>query len=580
LKIRLIIFFTFFIYKINNAQNTKIIGKIISLNDNKPIQGAVIKYGKIGSLSDKNGFFTLHIIDYTDKLSVNVSAIGYKKKTIVNFKLNELIEINLEDSISNLPNVTIASGTNALIKKAIENISQNYRQKSFKQTGILRLFFNLDNGYHYENDAIIENLIPPYNSHDEISVRLKGNKSSLYYDTDSNNIHVLNWVRAYKIVANQDIVHRPYNFLNPKKLSSYEYKLIDKYSIGNDRFYVIEFSSKFGIKGVNYKKVYGKLLIDSASLAFVKADLVYDDINDPSYVEINNYYLTIEYKKIQNLWYLDKIHSEATFKKTNNIISNSKIFYIATENDTNYQKDFTYLEKIQNSDITQKLNIPVKKDDSLSFIKLFKTAEEDSLITLKEKYYRDTKQNKISKDTLRQYIPFFKKINLKLKKYFFDGGVTNGLNAYKTPFKIEKNNSNFSTTGNNTIGLSLKLRIYHYLFYLLDTYSYTNTIQPRNNENTGSHSLKYEFDFTFANRIFTFSPILGFNKIKISNYTSTLNKTIYNYHYGFSQEYELTHKLRLQFSSTYNINYKSTGNKLDFITPMPYSYSFGINMKL
>lgn len=569
-----------FLYKINNAQNTKIIGKIISSNDNKPIQGAVIKYGKIGSLSDKNGFFTLHLIDYTDKLSVNVSAIGYKNMTIVDFNFNELIKINLEDSISNLPNVTIASGTNALIKKAIENISQNYRQKSFKQTGILRLFFNLDNGYHYENDAIIENFIPPYNSYDEISVRLKGNKSSIYYDTDSNNIHVRNWVQAYKIVANHDIVHRPYNFLNPKKLTSYDYKLIDKYSIGNDRFFVVEFSSKLGIKGVNYKKVYGKLLIDSASLAFVKADLVYDDINDASYVEINKYYMTIEYKKIQNLWYLDRIHSEATSKKTNNIISKSKVFYLATENDTTYQKDFTYLGKIQNSDITQKLNITVKKDDSLSFIKLFKTAEEDSLIPLKEKYYSDTKQNKISKDSLRQYIPLYKKLNLKLQKYFFDGGVTYGLNAYQTPFKIENNNSNFSSTGNNAIGLSLKLRIYHNLFYLLDTYFNTNTMQVRNNENTGSNSLKYEFDFTFANRIFIFSPILGFNKIKISNSTSTLNKSIYNYHYGFSQEYELTHELRLQLSGTYNINYKSTGNKLDFIKPMPYSYSFGINMKL
>jgi len=569
-----------FLYKISNAQNTKIIGKIISSNDNKPIQGAVIKYGTIGSISDKNGFFTLHLIDYKDKLSVYISAIGYKNKTIVDFNLNEFIKINLEDSISNLPNVTIASGTNALIKKAIENISYNYSQKPFKQTGILRLFYNLDNGYHYENDAVIENFIPPYDSHNEISVRLKGNKSSIYYDTDSSNILVRNWVHSYKIVANKDIVHLPYDFINPKKISSYDYKLIDKYSIGNDRFFVVEFRSKLGIRGVNYKKVYGKLLIDSASLAFVKADLIFDDINNPSFVEISKYYLTIEYKKIKNLWYLNRIHSEATSKKTNNIISKSKVFYLATENDTTYQKDFTYLEKIQNSDITQKLNIPIKKDDSLSFIKLFKTAEEDSLIPLKEKYYRDTKQNKISKDTLRQYIPFFKKINLKLQKYLNGGNVTYGLNLYQTPFKIEKNNSNFSTTGNNTIGLSLKLRIYHNLFYLLDTYSYTNTIQPRNNENTGSNSLKYEFDFLFANRIFTFSSILGFNKIKISNSTSTLNKTIYNYHYGFSQEYELTHKLRLQISSTYNINYKSTGNKLDFITRTPYSYSFGINMKL
>ena len=301
----------FLIYSIHvTAQKTNIIGKILSLNQGIPIQGAVIKYGKSVSISDKNGLFNIYLIDYSDKSTIIISAIGYKIKNIEDFDFNKLIKINLEDSASSLPSVTIASGTNSLIKKAIENIAINYSQKSFVQTGILRLFFNLNNGYQYENDAIIENFIPPYNSHNGISVRLKGNKSSVLYDGDSSNINVRNWVQAYKIVANQDFVHKPLNFLNPKKLSSYNYKLIDKYSIGNDCFFVIEFSSKQGISGVNFNRVKGKLLVDSASLAFVKADLVFEDVKSPSYVEIDKFYLKVEYKKFDNLWYLYKIHSE------------------------------------------------------------------------------------------------------------------------------------------------------------------------------------------------------------------------------------------------------------------------------
>jgi len=561
------------------AQKLNIIGKIVSLNRSNPIQGAVIKYGKTVSISDKNGLFTIHLIDYSDKSTIYISAIGYKNMIIEDFEFNNLIKIKLEDSISSLPNVTITSGTNALIKKAIENISFNYIQKSFTQTGILRLFYDIDNGYHYENDAIIENFIPPYNSHNDISVRLKGNKSSYFYNGDSSNILVRKWVKAYKIVANQDFVHGPHDFLNPKKLSSYNYKLINKYSVGNNRFYIIEFSSKDGIRGVYYKKIKGTLLIDSASLAFVKVDLVIDDIKDPLYIEVDKYYLTVEYKKNENLWYLDKIQSESIYKKTNNLISHSKIFYLAIDNDISRQKDFTYLEKIQNSDVTQKLNIPLNKKDSLNFYEIFKKAEKDSLIPFKENYFSDVIQNKNSKDS-QSYIPKYKNYFSRIQKYFNGGNVTYGLNAYQLPFKIEKNDFNFSPNGNYTIGFSVKFRIYHHLFYLLDTYFNSNTILISNNENTGSNSLKYDFKYIIANRVFTFSPIIGLNKIKISNSTNTINRNIYNYHIGFSQEYELTHRFNLQLSGLYNIIYKTTGSKLDFISTVPISSSFGINTKL
>jgi hypothetical protein len=565
--------------KYSLAQKTKIIGKIVNSIENIPVQGAVVKYGKSVTISDKNGLFTLNVFDLAEKSAINITAIGYKKIIFDDFDFKKLINVILEDSTSSLSDITITSGTNALIKKAIENISINYSQKSFTQTGILRLFYDIDNGYHYQNDAIIENFIPPYNSQNEISVRLKGNKSYLYYDYDSTNILVRNWFQAYKIVANQDIVHRPQNFLSLKKISSYNYKLIDKYSYGNYRLFEIEFSSKDGISGVNYKKVYGKLLIDSASLAFVKADLVFEDINNPLYVGKNKYYLTVEYKRNENLWYLDKIKSESISKKTNNIISHTKVFYVAIDNDTTLKKDFTYLEKIQNFDITQNLNIPIKKQDSMRFFVLFEKAENDSLFPLKDKYFSNIIQNKISKDS-NSHIHKYKNYFFRIQKYFNSGNVTYGLNSYQLPFKIEKNDFNFYTNTNYTIGFSLKFRVYHNLFYLVDTYFNTKTIPLSNNENTGSNAFKYDFNYKFANRIFTISPILGFNKIKISNTTNSLYKIIYNYHYGISHEYELTHKMRLQLTSIYNVNYKSTGNKFDFITPMPYSFSFGINMKL
>lgn len=560
------------------AQKSNIIGRIVSLNQSSPIPGAVIKYGRLISISDKNGYFSFRVLDFTDKSSLTISAIGYKNKNIEDFNLNEFIEISLEDSISNLPDVEIASSTNVLIKKAIENISNNYRQKPFKQTGILRLFFDLDNGYHYENDAIIDNFIPPYNSKNAISVRLRGNKSSFIYDSDSSNKLVRNWVQAYKIVANQDFIHKPHDFVNLKKISSYNYKLVDKYSIGNDRFFEIEFSNKEGIRGVNYKNVKGKLIIDSASLAFVKADLVFENIKNPIYVEVNKYYLTIEYKKIENLWYIDKIQSESISKKTNNIVSHSKVFYLAIENDTSFQKDFTYLEKVQNSDITQKLNISLNTEDSLRYFKLFKKAENDSLIPLKK--IPLAKNYTFNKDSDKSITPYNKNYLLKFQKYVNGGNLTYGFSFNQMPFRVVNNQSNFNTNGNIAFGFSFKARIYKNLFYLLDTYFNTNAILISNNNNTGSNSIKYDFRYIISNRFLTFSPIIGLNKIKISNSTNTLNKSIYNYHIGFSQEYELTHKFNLQLTGLYNFTYKITGTKLDFISTFPISSSIGINMKL
>ncbi len=561
------------------AQKSNIIGKIVTLNQSNPIQGAVIKYGKYGSISDKNGFFTIHLIDYSKKSTIFISAIGYKTMIVDDFDFNTLLKINLEDSISSLPNVTISSGTNALIKKAIENIPLNYIQKSFTQTGILRLFYDIDNGYHYQNDAIIENFIPPYNSHNEISVHLKGNVASLYYDIDSSSILIRNWVKAYTIVANQDFVHRRHDFINLKKISSYNYKLINTYSMGSNRLFLIDFSSKDGIRGVNYKKIKGQLLIDSASLAFVKVDLVIDEIKDPIYVEIDKLYLTVEYKKNENLWYIDRIQSETISKKTNNLISHSRVFYLATDNDISRQKDFAYLEKIQNSDITQKLNITLNKKDSLNFCEIFKKAEIEGLIPLKKKYFSNIIQNKILPDS-QFYIPKYKKFFFRIQKYFNSGNVTYGLNAYQLPFRIEKNNFNFTTPGNYAIGFSVKFQIYHHLSYLLETFFNTNSLSISNNDNTGSNSFKYDLRYVFAKRVFIFSPTIGINKIKISNYPNTLNKYIYNYHIGFTQEFEITHKFNLQLSCLYNTTYKTSGNKLDYISNVPISSTFGINMKL
>jgi len=566
------LFLLFFSSILNShAQITRIYGKVLSSAEKLPIQGATINYGGLYTISDKDGFYNILVDSNVHQDLIIFSAIGYKTKILTDFKFNTFTKIQLYDSVFNLPEINISSGTNALIKKAIDNISINYPQTPFILSGLLRLFYNQNNGYNYYNDAIIENYVPPYNSHKEISVRLIENSSKNYFKAGSKNTLIQNWVSAYKIVANYDFIHKPFEFLSPKTFNTFTFKLIDKFTVGSERYFTVEFKNKTKINGFNYLKIEGKLIIDSTSLAFVKGDFTIYNLKDPFYKEIEELKLIISYKKYDKLWYVDNIFRDAIYKETNNIKSNSKIYYISKKIDTNYIKEFNYSEKIQNSDITQKLNIPVKSVDSINFINHFSIAEEDCLIPKKSVFFPDSIMPII--DTKKSFFG-------QLSYYFTHSNISYSLNLYQLPFKIKNNNLNFSKYGNVAVGFSTTFRLYHNLCLLVDAYFNFNTVSISNNENTGSISLTNLFKYKFLNRNITLSPIIGVNKIKISNSTNTISTIINNYHYGFSQQFELTHRFSLLLTELYNNPYNYPGSNLDFISSSPLFSSLGIKMNL
>lgn len=566
------LFLLFFSSILNShAQITRIYGKVLSSGEKLPIQGATINYGGLYTITDKDGLYNILVDSNVHQTLLIFSAIGYKTKILTDFKFNTFTKIQLYDSVFNLPEINISSGTNALIKKAIDNISINYPQTPFILSGLLRLFYNQNNGYNYDNDAIIENYVPPYNSHKEISVRLIENSSKNYFKSGSKNTLIQNWVSAYKVVANYDFIHKPFEFLSPKTFNAFTFKLIDKFTVGSERYFTVEFKNKTKINGFNYLKIEGKLIIDSTSLAFVKGDFTIYNLKDPFYKEIEELKLIISYKKYEKLWYVDNIFRDAIYKETNNIKSNSKIYFISKKIDTNYIKEFNYSDKIQNSDITQKLNIPVKSVDSINFIHHFSIAEEDGLIPKKTVFFPDST------------MPIFntkKSFFGQLSYYFTHSNISYSLNLYQLPFKIKNNNLNFSKYGNVAVGFSTTFRLYHNVCLLVDAYFNFNTVSISNNENTGSISLTNLFKYRFLNRNITLSPIIGVNKIKISNSTNTISTIINNYHYGFSQDFELTHRFSLLLTELYNNSYNYPGSNLDFISSSPLFSSLGIKMNL
>lgn len=189
------------------SQQVKIEGRVFSKKEKIPIANASIQIGHLGCTTNNTGYFTLLINkEVLDTINLTCSYIGFHTQSIVGKNIQGTIVLELENIIGNLPEVIIAISGKKIVEKAIARIGSNYPESPFILSGVLRLAFEQNNGYSYNNDAFIEIYTPSYKKINSGNVRLINNKVKIETGKGFDSTQAIRWAAAYNAVANYDFV--------------------------------------------------------------------------------------------------------------------------------------------------------------------------------------------------------------------------------------------------------------------------------------------------------------------------------------------------------------------------------------
>ena len=149
MKKKYLLYLAFFFLSVHIlSQNKEIVFQILDEKENTPISYAtiILQELKRGTHADFDGFFKIPE-KYLETLSVKISAIGYTSKElkISDFKKNVVNKILLKPFVDNLTEILIVSSkkkrnlsAKSIVKKAIDNILDNYPIKPHSYIGYYR----------------------------------------------------------------------------------------------------------------------------------------------------------------------------------------------------------------------------------------------------------------------------------------------------------------------------------------------------------------------------------------------------------------------------------------------------------
>ena len=249
----------------------RLTGKIIDKIDQEPVPYAYIRIaGKnIGTITNEDGDFVFTYPYDTFKYIISISSLGFKTLSLPATELVDGKTWQLQRESILLKEVIIRSNDpKSIIRKSIEAIPANFRNKAIMETGFYRETLQKNNHYIVLSEAIVNIFKSSYSRPyqvDQIKV-FKGRKSSdkSQYDT------VLFKVQGglYNSLLLDIVKHIP-SFMDENDFKFYDYKMGLIQKVDDEMAYSIEFDQKDGIEDPYFK---GKLLVAVNSLAILGAE--------------------------------------------------------------------------------------------------------------------------------------------------------------------------------------------------------------------------------------------------------------------------------------------------------------------
>jgi len=337
-------FFLFFILATFSlfSQNNSVISGTISNKENKemlPFASISLKNYPIGVISNEDGEFDFYIPESKRNDTLLVSFIGFNSYEIPLKIIKNPITIELQPANNVLDEVVLSQLTPLdFIKRALENLTENYPQDPYQSIAYYRQKFIENNQIINQEEAVFKTYYPSPNDTTKNQHQLllfkpaenpqqfqfmrewiekksakakkKADKKGEEYDEDEYDGDIKMDFGGPQSVIHLDINHDKGNYLNEKEFKKYEYTFGDETSLNGEPLVTILFEAK---RSIDHIKDSGKILISRESYAIVSIEST-GKFSIPFLVKpilftlglgISNprFSTTINYQKFKDKWY-------------------------------------------------------------------------------------------------------------------------------------------------------------------------------------------------------------------------------------------------------------------------------------
>ena len=294
-------------------------GKVVDSETQNPIEGVHLRVGNIGTSTNMKGDFLLKIPTKLWSSTLTISAIGYNNFTQKIESFDTLFHsIVLESTSTKLDEVKVYSSAVAIVKSAFNQIESNY----FSSPTLLKGFYRevsqdfVTTKYRYLAEAVLEVFKPSYQSSSEGNIYIIQSRKKEFVEADSIQTF---FTSATFIPVTYDVVHEKMDFINPKYLYDFNYKIQDITTLDNQDVYVISFTPK----NEGSTSWTGKLYINTVDNAFVGIDYVFNNAwlnknSTDNFRAITTYKAKetkVRYQKIEGKYYLQNVFHTITLHR-------------------------------------------------------------------------------------------------------------------------------------------------------------------------------------------------------------------------------------------------------------------------
>lgn len=303
-----------------------ITGIITDSESGEPLPFATIgimSKGK-GTITNFNGEFGLKITRDCLDDSLSVSYLGYYDRQIpVLQSIDNVFDIKMRREYISIPEIIIRNqAPQEILRKAYNNISQNYGTSSAGLTGFYREAVMKKSELQIYSEAILQIYKCSYAGitfGDQIKV-IKSRKIENLDRKDTLTVRLKAGINSCLML---DGARNTFDFLLPENYSQYDYRMTDIVTVGEESAFVIEFTQKPGIeiplfKGLIYINTYSFAIeqaefeINSAYIQKSKEDYISYQAKGYSMWPLSVKY-RVSYREINGRYFLNHVRGDLSF---------------------------------------------------------------------------------------------------------------------------------------------------------------------------------------------------------------------------------------------------------------------------
>ncbi len=269
----------------------------------------------IGTSANLDGQFELKISNTALPVTLRISCIGYKSKTLtVNEVSNDRLKITLQPVTTSLDGVVVSANkprkkdrnrAHRLVKRALRKIPKNYADDAVHLPAFYRHYCAENGNYVRLIEAAMD------------LTRSGKDNYKAYIPQENLGFEVAQLRRSFDFTQNSRLSHPPislnylltgdltsYDYSNPLLEATTQYVLTDTTSFDQQTVYVVDFNTPKNMRRTAY---HGRLFIEAKSLAFLRIELSEltgrKSISDSTNVQLDR--ITF-YKRHEDQYFLDR----------------------------------------------------------------------------------------------------------------------------------------------------------------------------------------------------------------------------------------------------------------------------------